>query len=304
MRRLIIHGGAGTIAGPRQEAYRRGLRRALDAGWQVLQDGGDAVEAVVRAVSVMEEDEEAFNAGVGSSLTRDGTVECDACLVRGSDGAAGAVALVTRSRTPIRVARRVLEGTPHVFLAGPAADALVADPVPNEALVTAYSRSALDAHRARHQGPEGSATVGAVARDAAGDLAAATSTGGVLGQWSGRIGDAPVIGAGTYADRRVAISCTGKGEAFLRAVAAKGVALRMEAGMAPEAALARALDEVRGYGGSGGLILVGADGLLGYAFDTRHIAVAWRGDGEGMSEGALVDGDARVLLVVAPEASA
>jgi L-asparaginase / beta-aspartyl-peptidase len=304
MPRLIIHGGAGTIAPARQDSYRRGLRRALDAGWRVLEEGGDADEAVVQAVMVMEEDEDAFNAGVGSSLTRDGTVECDACLVRGRDGAAGAVALVTRSRTPIRVARRVLLETPHVFLAGPAADALVDDPVPNEALVTPFSRAALEAQRARREGPVGSATVGAVALDARGDLAAATSTGGVLGQWSGRIGDVPVLGAGTYADGRVAISCTGKGEAFLRAVAGKSIALRMEAGMAPEGAMARTLDEVRTHGGSGGIILVGADGALGYAFDTRDIAVAWRADGAAAGEGCLVDGDARVLLVAAPERAA
>ena len=130
---------------------------------------------------------------------------------------------------------------------------------------------------AAHRSPEptGSATVGAVALDAAGDLAAATSTGGVLGKWPGRVGDAPIVGAGTYADRAVAISATGKGEAFLRAVTAKALADRLERGGDLPAALERALADVRRMDGGGGLIVATADGRLAYAFDTAHLAMGW-----------------------------
>jgi L-asparaginase / beta-aspartyl-peptidase len=276
MLRLILHGGAGRIDVARTAAYRAGLRAALDAGWRVLEAGGDAVEAVVCAVATMEADPAAFNAGVGGSPTSAGTVECDACLVRGRDGAAGAVALLTRSRTPIRVAERVLRTSPHVLIAGPAADALVADPVENEALLTPYTRERLARWREREEEPMGSATVGALARDAGGDLAAATSTGGRLGQWPGRIGDTPIVGAGTYADAHVAVSATGKGEAFMRAVTAKAYAERIAAGVPAAAAIAGALADVRAMEGSGGLIVLDRDGLLAYGFDTSAMAVAWR----------------------------
>ena len=273
---LILHGGAGRIDQAREGAYERGLAAALATGWRVLAGGGEAVDAVVAAVGSMEADPEAFNAGIGSSLTRDGTVECDACLMDGRDGRAGAVALVTRSASPIALARVVLERTPHVLLAGPGADALEEAPVAPDALVTPYARAQLERWRARQAEPTGSATVGAVALDDAGALAAATSTGGVLGQWPGRIGDAPIPGAGTYADRAVAVSCTGMGEAFLRAVTGKALAERLAAGATPGDALARALDDVAAMGGSGGLIVLLADGRLAWAFDTPHLALAWR----------------------------
>ncbi len=280
---LILHGGAGRIEEARTGAYERGLATALAAGWAVLERGGEALDAVLAAVQSMEADPSAFNAGIGSSLTRDGTVECDACLVDGRDGSAGAVALVTRSASPIRLARAVLERTPHVLLAGVGADALEEDPVDPDTLVTPHARAQLERWRARHAAdvgsaaePTGSATVGAVALDAAGALAAATSTGGVIGQWPGRIGDAAVPGAGTYADGAVGVSCTGKGEAFLRAVTGKALAERLAAGASPGHALARALDDVAAMGGSGGLIVALADGQLAWAFDTAHLALAWR----------------------------
>jgi L-asparaginase / beta-aspartyl-peptidase len=283
---LILHGGAGRIDEARHGAYERGLAAALAAGWSVLARGGEAVDAVVAAVASMEADPAAFNAGVGSSLTRDGTVECDACLMDGRDGRAGAVALVTRSASPIGLARVVMERTPHVLLAGPGADALEVDPIDPDVLVTPDARARLERWRARHgessgsaAEPTGSATVGAVALDDAGALAAATSTGGVIGQWPGRIGDAPIPGAGTYADRSVAVSCTGKGEAFLRAVTSKALAERLAAGAALEDALARALADVNAMGGSGGLIALLADGRLAWAFDTSHMALAWRSEG-------------------------
>ena len=248
-------------------------------------DGSRALAAVVAAVATMEANPEAFNAGVGSALTRAGTVECDACLMDGRDGRAGAVAVVTRAPSPIGLARSVMERSPHVLLVGAGADALVAEPIEPAVLVTSGARARLERWRERQHErggdlePTGSATVGAVALDDDGALAAATSTGGVLGQWPGRVGDAPIPGAGTYADARVAVSCTGKGEAFLRAVSAKALAERLAAGAVLEQALQRALDDVRAMDGSGGLIVVLADGRLAWAFDTSHMALAWRSDG-------------------------
>lgn len=313
MATLILHGGAGRIDDERAPAYRRGLREALEAGWAALTladadlasadagDGSDAsgcagggaggrrgsraLAAVVAAVAAMEANPEAFNAGIGSALTRAGTVECDACLMDGRDGRAGAVAVVTRAASPIALARTVMERTPHVLLAGAGADALVETPIEPDHLVTPDARARLERwlerqlERGSDARPTGSATVGAVALDDAGALAAATSTGGVLGQWPGRVGDAPIPGAGTYADARVAVSCTGKGEAFLRAVSGKALAERLAAGVTLEAALQRALDDVRAMDGSGGLIVTLADGRLGWAFDTSHLALAWRSDG-------------------------
>lgn len=281
MATLILHGGAGRIDDERREAYETGLREALEAGWDVLSGGGSAVDAVQRSVAVMEANPEAFNAGVGSSLTRDGTVECDACLIDGREGRAGAVAAVRSARSPIALARAVMERTPHVLLVGAGADALVDDPVANEALITPYARAQLERWRERHEGPTGSATVGAAALDDHGALAAATSTGGVLGQWPGRVGDAPIPGAGTYADPRVALSCTGRGEAFVRAVTGKALAERLAHGATLESALARALADVRAMDGSGGLIVALADGGLGWAFDTSHLALAWRSGAGG-----------------------
>ena len=302
MPKLIVHGGAGTITEARRPAYDRGLRAALTAGWAVLEAGGDAVEAALRAVETMEADAEAFNAGVGGSPNRDGEVELDAAVVRGADGSAGAVAAVRSAPSAVRLADLVRRSTPHVLLVGPGADALVERPIDPESLLTPHTRAAWERWRAR-QGeadaaapslPTGSATVGAVALDAAGDLAAATSTGGVLGKWPGRVGDAPIVGAGTYADRAVAVSCTGRGEAFLRAVTAKALAERLAAGMGLEDALARALVDVRDHGGSGGLIVATADGRLAYGFDTAHLALGWT-DGATTVADVL---DAAVVAVV------
>ena len=279
MPKLLIHGGAGTIDEARRPAYRAGLRDALTAGWTAFEDGADAVEAVLRAVAAMEANPEAFNAGIGGSPNRDGEVELDACVVRGDDGSAGAVAAVRTARSAIRLADRVRRETPHVLLVGAGADALVDDPIDADALLTPYTRDQWARWRAGREAadatPTGSATVGAVALDAAGDLAAATSTGGMLGKWPGRVGDAPIVGAGTYADEAVAVSATGKGEAFLRAVTAKALADRLERGEDLNTALTRALADVRRMDGSGGLIVATADGRLAYAFDTAHLAMGW-----------------------------
>jgi L-asparaginase / beta-aspartyl-peptidase len=278
---VLIHGGAGTIPEARHPAYRRGLQAALAAGWAALEAGGDAVEAVLRCVETMESDTEAFNAGVGGSPNRDGEVELDAGIVRGRDGSAGAVAAVRTARSAVRLADLVRRTSPHVLIVGAGADALVTDPLDPDDLLTPYTRGAWERWRTKQAEadaapvPTASATVGAVAVDAHGDLAAATSTGGVLGKWPGRVGDAPIVGAGTYADARLAVSCTGRGEAFLRAVTAKGLAERIAAGQGLEAAVEQALAEVRFFGGEGGLIVVTGEGPLAWGFDTPNMAVAW-----------------------------
>jgi L-asparaginase / beta-aspartyl-peptidase len=298
MPKVLVHGGAGTIAEARHPAYERGLRAALAAGWAALDGGADAVEAALRCVETMEADPEAFNAGVGGSPNRDGEVELDAAIVRGRDGSAGAVAAVRTAPSAVRLADLVRRTSPHVLVVGAGADALVTEPLDPAALLTAATRAAWQ--RWRDQQPEadavpvGSATVGAVVLDAHGDLAAATSTGGVLGKWPGRVGDAPIVGAGTYADARVAISCTGRGEGFLRAVTAKGLADSLAAGVELEAALPRALAEVRAHGGYGGLIVATADGRLAWAFDTQHMAVGWT---DGTTTTVAVATDAEVTVI-------
>lgn len=301
MPRLLIHGGAGTIRSERRDAYRAGLRAALEAGWSAFDEGADAVEAVLRAVASMEADDQAFNAGVGGSPNRDGEVELDAAVVRGEDGSAGAVAAVRTARSAVRLADRVRRETPHVLFVGAGADALVDDPIEPDALLTDVTRARWADWRAGREHddatpPTGSATVGAVAIDAAGDLAAATSTGGVLGKWPGRVGDAPIVGAGTYADRAVAVSATGRGEAFLRAVTAKALADRLERGDDLTVALRRALADVRRMDGDGGLIVATADGRLAYAFDTAHLALGWTDGARSVAD--VLEGSAGVTAVV------
>ncbi|MFN2322238.1 MAG: isoaspartyl peptidase/L-asparaginase family protein [Trueperaceae bacterium] len=299
MPKLLIHGGAGTIAEARHPAYLKGLRTSLAAGWTAFDDGGDAVEAALRAVEAMEANAEAFNAGIGSSPNRDGDVELDACVVRGEDGSTGAVAAVRTARSAIRLADRVRRETPHVLIVGAGAEAFNDDPLDPADLLTAYTRELWARWRARQDAstPTGSATVGAVALDAAGDLAAATSTGGLLGKWPGRVGDAPIVGAGTYADRAVAVSTTGKGEAFLRAVTAKALADRLERGDDLARALEHALSDVNRMDGSGGLIVATADGRLAYAFDTAHLAMGWT-DGRTTVADVLHGTDGRTVTVL------
>jgi L-asparaginase / beta-aspartyl-peptidase len=201
-----------------------------------------------------------FNAGRGSALCADGTVEMSAALMRGRDRAAGAVAGIRRTRQPILAARAVLERSPHVLLAGAAADEL-AVAAGLEQCDPSYFVTDRQRVRLREGGTDfARGTVGAVCRDAGGQLAAATSTGGRRGQAPGRIGDTPVIGAGTWADHRVAVSCTGDGEEFIRAGAARQLALLHESGLALDQAADRALADVAALGGRGGLIAVDGHG--------------------------------------------
>jgi L-asparaginase / beta-aspartyl-peptidase len=275
---LALHGGAGTIARreltPRRERqYCAGLAAALRAGYAVLENGGSSMDAVTAAVVALE-DSPLFNAGRGSTLNAAGEHELDASVMDGASGKAGAVTGVRRIRNPVLAARAVMECTPHVMLAGAAADryarsvglALVSAryfSTPERARALRRARAhALSSAADRH------GTVGAVALDGFGNLAAATSTGGYTNKMAGRVGDSPIIGAGTYADNATcAVSTTGIGEYFIRAVAAYDVAARMRylgetLGLAARGALAR----VVAVGGEGGLIAVDRAGKVAMPF--------------------------------------
>ncbi len=275
---LLIHGGAGDIAADAVARYEAGLARACDAGSDALARGMPALDGALAAVEVMEADPDAFNAGRGGAPTRDGTVELDAAVMT-SDGRSGAVAAVRTTVHAARLARTVMEASPHALLVAQGADALVAEPIENEALLTPGSRAALARWRESRTQARGSGTVGAVTLDDEGRLAAVTSTGGMLGQWPGRVGDSPLIGAGTYADERVAVSCTGKGEAFMRCAAAVRVALAFAGGATLERALGDALGAVARLGGDGGIIAVTSDGSWGVGYTSPSMAYAWRAPG-------------------------
>jgi L-asparaginase / beta-aspartyl-peptidase len=267
---IAIHGGAGVMRrdkpGP---ANRAGLERALEAGYQVLQDGRSSIDAVIAAVMVLEDDP-LFNAGRGGSLNSDGDVEMDASIMEGAKLRAGAVAAVRRIRNPVLAARAVMENTRHVLLAGNGAERF-ARKQGLKLESPAYFRTprqaeALRLRRGRYHG-----TVGAVALDAHGNLAAATSTGGYTAKMPGRIGDSPIIGAGTYADNRgCAVSATGLGESFIRAAVAYDMSARMRyRGDSLAAAAGAALRNVARLGGDGGLVAVDRRGNVAMPFNSE-----------------------------------
>jgi L-asparaginase / beta-aspartyl-peptidase len=272
---IVVHGGCGNPAGGtvRDEAqYHRGLADALVAGWAALESGGalDAVQAAVESL----EDCPLFNAGRGSVLTGDGEVEMDAAVMLGSEGTAGAVAAVTRVRHPVALARMVMEQTPHVLIAGTGAERLA-----EERGLEFCDPSWFITERQHERWLASQGTVGAVALDANGVLAAATSTGGVRDQLPGRIGDSPLIGAGTFADTTCAISATGHGESLIRHVAAHEVASLMAHGGLP---LSDACEQVvRSIEPDAGLIAVDAHGNVAVPFNTRlmHRGVIREGSG-------------------------
>ncbi|MGH3687032.1 MAG: isoaspartyl peptidase/L-asparaginase family protein [Pseudonocardiaceae bacterium] len=284
---LAVHGGAGRIVpeefgAQRAAAARRGLGQSLAAGTTVLRDGGSALDAVVTAVLVLEDDEQ-FNAGRGAVLTAAGSVEHDAAVADGATRCAGAVTCVSGIRNPVRAARAVLERTPHVLMSGTGAQALARREgltfVPNDWFVTTHRREQLTGTLPSGGAGAGSTggTVGAVALDSEGHLAAATSTGGVTGQLVGRVGDTPLVGAGTWADdRSCAVSATGDGEALILSVFAHEVdALVRLAGLSLDAACRRALDEVGARAGTGGCIAVGSDGTVAMPFTSAGMFRGW-----------------------------
>jgi len=278
---IMIHGGCGamrpeTVSAGQEEAARAGLEAALDAGTAFLSRDGLALDAVEAAARVLEEDP-AFNAGRGSVLAADGAVELDAAIMDGSDRNAGAVAGLRTTRAPISAARAAMEHSPHVLLTYAEADRFAREQgleqVANSWFVTPERKAQLDrimAAGGKFDSAIKYGTIGAVAVDSGGHVAAATSTGGLTAKRWGRVGDSPLIGAGTYADdRSCAVSATGLGEAFIRAVAAHQLAMRMmlggeELGEALDAVLA----DVGLLGGSGGLIAVAPGGEARWGFTT------------------------------------
>ena len=270
---IVVHAGAGGLGDDlrEQEAEcRAALEQALHAGGERLGAGGDAIEAVCAAVMVME-GFPLFNAGYGSVLCSDGSVEMSAAVMRGSDRAAGAMALLRRTRHPIAAARTLLE-EPVVMLAGERADAHAAaqgleQHDPSE-FVTDRQRRRLERWLSRREQSD-RGTVGAVCLDASGRLAAATSTGGRLGQRPGRVGDSPLIGAGTWADPRLAVSCTGVGESFIRAGAARLLGALVAEGVALDVAAGTVMLEIAQCDGVGGLIAVDAEGGVSTPFSTE-----------------------------------
>jgi len=267
----------GLLTPPLDEAGRKGLNAALDAGEKVLEAGGAALDAVEAAARVLEEDP-CFNAGKGSVLAYDGHVELDAAIMQGKDRRCGAVAGLRSTRAPISAARAVMEQSPHVLMSYEGADDFACEAgleqVPNRWFVTTERRRQLDELLAR--GSEAFdaeikyGTIGAVAVDLDGHVASATSTGGLTAKRWGRIGDSPLIGAGTYADdRAAAVSATGLGEVFIRAAAAHELCARVRIGGAGlQQALDEVLVEIKALGGNGGLIAVSPSGEAAWGFTT------------------------------------
>ncbi len=303
---LLVHGGAWAIPPDAAAAHQAGVRGALEAGYAVLSLGGPAVDAVEAAVTVLEDDP-TFDAGRGSFLTSDGRVQLDALLMDGGRMKAGGVACVERLRNPIQAARLVLEKSPHVYFVGPGAEQFAHSHgmtlIENAELVLDRERERLAQAQAREaagfaddtfsgqalhddKGPETALppgpggleshdTVGVVALDARGDLAAGTSTGGTLNKTPGRVGDSSLIGCGCYADNlSAAVSLTGWGEPIMKLVLGKWATDRVASGTAPEIAAQEAISYLYNrLGGHGGIILLGPDGRFGLAHNTP--AMAW-----------------------------
>jgi beta-aspartyl-peptidase (threonine type) len=272
---LILHGGAGAQDPTQRQDCERGLRRAFDTAWAILQQNGSALDAVVSAVVELENDP-AFNAGIGACLTEDGTVELDASLMEGTTFGAGAVGAIRTVRNPILLAKAVMESHRHVFLVGEGAERFARDhgfpSVQQGELITPRQRQ-----RWRQSRQDSLGTVGAVARDRQGHLAAATSTGGMANKISGRIGDSAIIGAGTYADDALgAGSATGKGESIIRTTLTRSAVEWLRDGRDPMRAARRAVELLEKRTQSeAGLILIDALGRIGYAHNAPAMNVAF-----------------------------
>jgi beta-aspartyl-peptidase (threonine type) len=301
---VAIHGGSGTILrkdlpDALEASYREALAEAREAAWEILMGGGDALDAVEAGACVLE-DCPLFNAGRGSVLTADGTHELDASVMCGRECRAGAVTGLSTVRHPVSLARMVMEKSGFVFLSGAGAEAFAdttgLERVSSDWFTTPGRLEQLEKARARESvvmdhdkvGDEKFGTIGVVALDKQGNLAAATSTGGLTNKRYGRIGDSPVIGAGTYADNRTcAVSCTGYGEEFIRSVVAYDLSARMEYLKESLAEAARQIVHRRLpiIGGSGGLVAVDRDGHVTLPFNTQGMYRAWRSsiDGEGIA---------------------
>ncbi len=281
---IVVHGGAWKIPEEEHGPHVEGCRRAAAAGWEVLRAGGSALDAVETAVRLLEDDP-TFDAGRGSCLNAIGEVELDAIIMDGQTLRLGAVAAVRRIRNPVTLARLIMEKGPYHFLVGPGAEEFARHHgmslIPPEELVVERERARWEAWRAGEGlyaaelfRPAG--TVGAVALDREGHLAAATSTGGKPGKWPGRVGDSPLVGCGAYADdRSAAASATGDGEALMRVLATGAVCARVAEGKGPQEAAEGVLALLaERTGGCGGLIVLDPRGRYGIAHTTPHMAWA------------------------------
>ena len=286
---LVIHGGAGTLlrsnmSEKQEEDYRRGLRQSLEAGYKILKDGGSSLDAIQVAITLMEENP-LFNAGKGAVFANNGRNELDASVMIGSTGKAGAVAGVTTIKSPIAAARAVMEQSDHVLLMGEGAEQFAKAKglkiVDNSYFHTDARWNDLQRAKARQMEALQSAgqldipvnermgTVGAVARDQKGIITAGTSTGGMNNKSYGRVGDAPIIGAGTFANSMVGISCTGWGEYFIRQVVAFDVAALMDyKGLDVQQASDEVIAKIDAAGGNGGLIALDQQGRIAMSFNT------------------------------------
>jgi beta-aspartyl-peptidase (threonine type) len=303
---LIVHGGAWAVPDASKEACQTGCRAALAAGWKILEDGGSALDAVEAAIVALEDNPE-YDAGTGSHLNRDGHVSLDAIVIDGRTLRSGAVAAVERIRNPIRLARKVMEASHHMLLAGAGAErfALENDILlcrPEELIVDRERRAWKLCRKFGHrrefhdpallfspgyaerlaatpaQEPAPSAgTVGAIAIDREGHLFAGTSTGGTCCKVPGRVGDSPIIGCGCYADEPVGgVSCTGQGEAIMKIVMAKTAVELLRAGRSAQEAAREAIRILtQRTGGTGGLILLDRHGAPGFAFNTPHMVYGY-----------------------------
>lgn len=294
---IVIHGGAGnglreaSMAPELVEAYHRSLAQALSRGGEVLDQGGSATEAVVAVLSFMEDDS-LYNAGRGAVLTYEGQPSLDASLMRGNDLAAGAVCNLARIRHPIQAAEAVLHHSDHVLLSGSGAEQFAIlqklEAVEPDYFITAKSKAALRRLRARSEapaqkGPAKMGTVGCVVRDAQGHIAAGTSTGGMNGKRYGRIGDSPLIGAGTYAnDQSLGVSCTGHGEYFIRYAVAYDLHARYYyQSQKAQAAADQIIHQVLApAGGQGGLIALSKEGEIVMSFNTNGMLRGYLRQGE------------------------
>ncbi|MGX6647514.1 isoaspartyl peptidase/L-asparaginase family protein [Maricaulaceae bacterium MS644] len=320
---IVVHGGAGVIErgdmdAAAEAAYRAAMADAVRTGGEILAGGGsamDAVETVIRAL----EDDEKFNSGRGAVFTSEGRNELDASIMRGSDYQAGAVSGVTQVRHPITLARRVLEDSPHVMLQGPGAEAFAGEQglerVPASHFFTERRWAAMERQNARlgldiPARPEGApepepvnegaldlmerehafGTVGVVAMDETGEIVAGTSTGGTTSKRWGRVGDSPIIGAGTYATPDCGVSATGTGEYFIRLNVAARICTYLEAGQSADEALSAVImDELTALGGDGGVVML-AHGQPAWAFNTA-----------GMYRASLVEGGEAVVSIYGDE---
>lgn len=276
---ILVHGGAGDVASERVAVHVAGCERAAAAGAEVLAAGGSALDAVQRAVEVLEDDP-CFNAGTGACLNEDGAIELDASIMDGTTLRAGGVCALPPFKNPIAIARRVMDDSKHVLLAGEGAvrfaRACGFERADAEVMITDHARERLEAARAKHA-TEGWAggTVGAVARDASGRVAAATSTGGMVNKLAGRVGDSPIIGAGTYADdTAAACSTTGHGESMIRVCLAKTTIDGARAASAETAVRTSLVMMHARTSGTGGAIVAARDGSLGLARTTRTMSWA------------------------------